>query len=215
MNVRGGCVESSMRVSREKFAESRKRILDAAATLFRETGFDGIGLSDIMKAAGLTHGGFYGHFGSKEDLEAQALSLALARSVTDWSQLVDSAAARPLAALAGQYLSPDHRENVGEGCPFAALGADTARRGERVRSAFTAGLKPFLELLSNVISGRSKAQRRRKAIAILAEMVGAIILARAVNNPALSDEILTATSLSLSGASDSSHAAKRRSPPPS
>src|SRR6516162_3022185 len=70
---RGGCVELSMRVSREKFAESRKRILDAAATLFRETGFDGIGLSDIMKAAGLTHGGFYGHFGSKEDLEAQAL----------------------------------------------------------------------------------------------------------------------------------------------
>jgi len=201
-----------MRVSREKFAESRKRILDAAATLFRETGFDGIGLGDIMKAAGLTHGGFYGHFGSKEDLEAQALSLALARKVTDWSQLVDSAAARPLAALAGQYLSPDHRENVGEGCPFAALGADTARRGERVRSAFTAGLKPFLELLSNVISGRSKAQRRRKAIAILAEMVGAMILARAVNDPALSDEILAATSLNLSEASDTSHAAKRVSP---
>jgi len=198
-----------MRVSREKFAESRKRILDAAATLFRETGFDGIGLSDIMKAAGLTHGGFYGHFGSKEDLEAQALRLALARSVTDWSQLVDSAAARPLAALAGQYLSPDHRENVGEGCPFAALGADTARRGERVRSAFTAGLKPFLELLSNVISGRSKAQRRRKAIATLAEMVGAMILARAVNHPALSDEILAAASLDLSEDSDGSHRARR------
>ena len=81
-----------MRVSREKFAESRKRILEAAATLFREKGFDGVGLADIMKAAGLTHGGFYGHFGSKEDLEAQALSLALARSVTDWSQLIDSAA---------------------------------------------------------------------------------------------------------------------------
>ena len=206
---RGGCVELSMRVSREKFAESRKRILDAAATLFRETGFDGIGLSDIMKAAGLTHGGFYGHFGSKEDLEAQALSLALARSVTDWSQLVDSAAARPLAALAGQYLSPDHRENVGEGCPFAALGSDTARRGERVRSAFTAGLEPFLALLSNVIPGRSKAQRRRKAIAILAEMVGAMILARAVNDPALSDEILAATSLNLSEASEGSHGAKR------
>ena len=198
-----------MRVSREKFAESRKRILDAAATLFRETGFDGIGLSDIMKAAGLTHGGFYGHFGSKEDLEAQALSLALARSVTDWSQLVDSAAARPLAALAGQYLSPDHRENVREGCPFAALGTDTARRGERVRSAFTAGLEPFLALLSNVVPGRSKAQRRRKAIATLAEMVGAMILARAVNHPALSDEILAAASLDLSEDSHGSHGARR------
>ena len=198
-----------MRVSREKFAESRKRILDAAATLFRETGFDGIGLSDIMKAAGLTHGGFYGHFGSKEDLEAQALSLALARSVADWSQLVDSAAARPLAALAGQYLSPYYRDNRGEGCPIAALGCDAAREGERVRSAFTAGLEPFLALLSNVIPRRSKAQRRRKAIAILAEMVGAMILARAVNDPALSDEILGATSLNLSEASEGSHGAKR------
>ena len=81
-----------MRVSREKFAETRDRILDTAARLFREKGFDGIGLGDIMKAAGLTHGGFYRHFGSKEDLEAQALSLAMARSLTIWSQTVDSAA---------------------------------------------------------------------------------------------------------------------------
>jgi TetR/AcrR family transcriptional regulator, transcriptional repressor for nem operon len=197
-----------MRVSREKFAESRKRIVEAAATLFREKGFDGVGLADIMKAAGLTHGGFYGHFGSKEDLEAQALSLAMARSLTNWSQLVDSAAGRPLSALAGQYLSPYHRENRGEGCPAAALGADTARESERVRGAFTAGLEPVLALLSNVVRGRSKAQRRRKAIATLAEMVGAMILARAVNDPALSDEILAATSLNLSEASDSSHRAK-------
>jgi len=82
-------------------------------------------------------------------------------------------------------------------------------RGERVRSAFTAGLEPFLALLSNVTPGRSKAQRRRKAIAILAEMVGAMILARAVNDPALSDEILAATSLNLSEALEGSHGAKR------
>jgi len=198
-----------MKVSREKFAESRKRILEAAATLFRERGFDGICLADIMKAAGLTHGGFYGHFGSKEDLEAQALSLALARSATDWGQLLDSAPARPLAALAGQYLSPYYRDNRGEGCSLAALGADTAREGERVRSAFTAGLEPPLALLSNAIPGRSKAERRRKAIATLSEMVGAMILARAVNDPALSDEILAATLLNVSEVSDSSHGAKR------
>ena len=200
-----------MRVSREKFTETRQRILDAAARLFREKGFDGVGLGDIMKAAGLTHGGFYGHFGSKEDLEAQALSLALARSVTDWSQLIDSAAARPLSALAGQYLSSHHRDNLGEGCPLAALGADAAREGERVRSAFTAGLKSSLALLSNVVPGRSKAQRRRKVIATLAEMVGAIILSRAVNDPALSDEILAATLLNLSEASEGSHTANRLS----
>jgi TetR/AcrR family transcriptional repressor of nem operon len=198
-----------MRVSREKFAESRKRILEAAGTLFREKGFDGVGLADIMKAAGLTHGGFYGHFGSKEDLEAQALSLALARSVTDWSKLMDSAAGRPLSALAGQYLCPDHRDNRGEGCAIAALGCDAAREGEGVRSALTAGLEPSLALLSKVVPGRSEAERRRKAIATLAEMVGAMILARAVNDPALSDEILAAALLNLSEASDTNHAAKR------
>src|SRR6516162_5411536 len=134
---RGGCVELSMRVSREKFVET---LLAEQSSRHVEDGFDGIGLGDIMKAAGLTHGGFYGHFGSKEDLEAQALSLALARSLTDWSKLVDSAAARPLSALAGQYLSPHHRENIGEGCPIAALGADAAREGECVRGALTVGL---------------------------------------------------------------------------
>jgi TetR/AcrR family transcriptional regulator, transcriptional repressor for nem operon len=197
-----------MRVSREKFAESRNRILEAAATLFREKGFDGVGLADIMKAAGLTHGGFYGHFGSKEDLEAQALSLAMAQSLTNWSQAVDSAAARPLAAFAAQYLTPYYRDNRGEGCPIAALGCDAAREGERVRSALTAGLEPTLALISNVVPGRSKAQRRRKAISALAEMVGAMILARAVNDPALSNEILAATLLNVSEASDSSHEAK-------
>ena len=199
-----------MRVSREKFAETRERILDAAARLFREKGFDGIGLGDIMKAAGLTHGGFYGHFGSKEDLQAQALSLALARSVTDWSQLIDSAAARPLSALASQYLCSDHRGNVGEGCALAALGVDTAREGERVRRALTAGLEPLLALLSNVMPGRSRAQRHRQAIVTIAEMVGAIILARAVNDPALSAEILAATAEFI-GSSDSSRTTKRRS----
>jgi TetR/AcrR family transcriptional repressor of nem operon len=162
-----------------------------------------------MKAAGLTHGGFYGHFGSKEDLEAQALSLAMAQSLTNWSQAVDSAAGRPLSELAGQYLSPYYRDNRGEGCPIAALGCDAAREGESVRSALTAGLEPVLALLSNVVPGRSKAQRRRKAIAALAEMVGAMILARAVNDPALSDEILAATLLNVSEATDSSHPAKR------
>ena len=102
----------------------------------------------------------------------------------------------------------DYRDNRGEGCPIAALGCDAAREGERVRSALTAGLEPTLALLSNVVPGRSKAQRRRKAIAALAEMVGAMILARAVNDPALSNEILAATLLNVSEASDSSHEAK-------
>jgi TetR/AcrR family transcriptional repressor of nem operon len=195
-----------MRVSREKSAETRERILDVAATLFREKGFDGIGLADIMKAAGLTHGGFYKHFGSKDDLEAQATSVALATTAALWGRLIKHAAARPLSAFTGEYLSPRHRDDPGKGCAVAALGADVARQGERVRSAFTAGLEPFLQLLSNAVPGRSKAVRRRKAIATMAELIGTLILARAVDDPALSDEILAATSLNLSGVSDGSRA---------
>jgi TetR/AcrR family transcriptional repressor of nem operon len=187
-----------MRVSREKFAESRERILDAAATLFREKGFDGIGLADIMKGAGLSHGGFYGHFGSKDDLEAQAIAVALASAAAAWSRLLEHAPTRPLTALLTEYFSPRHRDDPGKGCPLAALGGDVARRGERVRSEFTAGLKPILELLSNVVPGRSKAARRRKAIATISEMIGALILTRAVDDPALSDEILAATLVDLS-----------------
>src|SRR6266481_5308310 len=203
---RGMCWRGPMRVSREKSAETRERILDVAATLFREKGFDGIGLADIMKAAGLTHGGFYKHFGSKDDLEAQATGVALATTAADWSRLIERAAARPLSALTDEYLSPRHRDDPGKGCALAALGADVARQGERVRSAFTAGLEPFLQLLSNAVPGRSKAVRRRKAIATMAELIGTLILARAVDDPALSDEILAATSLNLSGVSDGSRA---------
>ena len=201
-----------MRVSREKSAETRERILDVAATLFREKGFDGIGLADIMKAAGLTHGGFYKHFGSKDDLEARATSVALATTAADWGRLIERAAARPLSALTDEYLSPRHRDDLGKGCALAALGADVARQGERVRSTFTAGLEPFLQLLSNVIPGQSKAVRRRKAIATMAKLIGTLILARAVDDPALSDEILAATSLNLSGVSDGRRADEIRTP---
>ena len=201
-----------MRVSREKSAETRERILDVAATLFREKGFDGIGLAEIMKAAGLTHGGFYKHFGSKDDLEAQATGVALARNAADWRRLFEGAAARPLSAFIDEYLSPHHRDDLGKGCALAALSADVARQGERVRSALTAGLEPYLQLLSNAIPGRSKAVRRRKAIATMAELIGTLILARAVDDPALSDEILAATSLNLSEVSDGSRADEIRTP---
>ena len=201
-----------MRVSREKSAETRERILDVEATLFREKGFDGIGLAEIMQAAGLTHGGFYKHFGSKDDLEAQATGVALARNAADWRRLFEGAAARPLSAFIDEYLSPHHRDDLGKGCAIAALGADVARQGERVRSALTGGLEPFLQLLSNAIPGRSKAVRRRKAIATMAELIGTLILARAVDDPALSDEILAATSLNLSEVSDGSRADEIRTP---
>lgn len=197
-----------MRVSREKFAENRERILDVAAMLFRENGFDGIGIADIMKAAGLTHGGFYGISAPRTNRGAGHRRRS-GKDGGDWGRLVEGAAARPFAAIVGEYLSPHHRDDPGKGCALAALGADVVRQGKRVRSAFTVGLEPILELLSNVIPGRSKAVRRRKAIATMAEMIGTLILARAVDDPALSDEILAATSLNLSEVSDGSRATQR------
>src|SRR3982074_352699 len=99
-----------MKVSREQAAKNRERILDVAAQLFRERGFDGVGVADLMKAAGLTHGGFYGHFASKEDLMGQACSRALAGSLDRWSRLAEGETKGRLSAIATAYLSAAHRD---------------------------------------------------------------------------------------------------------
>ena len=191
-----------MRVSREKAAENRERIVDAAAAQFRAKGFGGIGVADIMRAADLTHGGFYGHFGSKEDLAAEASRRALSKGVARWETIAAAAPDGPFAALVTHYLTPRHRDRAADGCAFATLGAEAAREGKAVRSAFADGLRPMLRILAKAIPGRSKAARRRKAVAAMSEMVGAMILARAVDDPALSDEILAAARLDLLAASD-------------
>src|SRR5215217_3193333 len=117
-----------MKVSRAEAAQNRERIIEAAARLFRERGFDGIGVAELMKFAGLTHGGFYGHFASKEDLMAQASTHALNRVQDHWEKFAERESGQPLAALQASYLSPQHRDNPGKGCLMAALGADAARQ---------------------------------------------------------------------------------------
>lgn len=191
-----------MRVSRQKAAENRQRIIDTASALFRAKGFDGIGVADIMKAADLTHGGFYGHFASKDDLVAQASRQAMARAADNWGKVVASAPGNPYAALLDHYLSPRHRDDPGRGCAFAALSGEAARYGKPVRAAFAEGLGPLIDVLTNAIPGRSKALRRRKAVAAVAELVGALILARAVNDVSLSNEILEAARIELLAAAD-------------
>ncbi|RYF28539.1 MAG: TetR/AcrR family transcriptional regulator [Comamonadaceae bacterium] len=186
-----------MKVSKEQMAENRERILDTAAQLFRERGFDGIGVADLMKGAGLTHGGFYGHFSSKEDLMAQACARALEQSRAQWQSLVDETTENPRAMLERAYLCTPHRDTPGRGCLMAALGADAARQGPGVRSAVTQGLHAMVDLLSSVMPGRTKAARRQKALADYASLVGALVLARAVDDAALSDEILQATAAAL------------------
>jgi TetR/AcrR family transcriptional regulator, transcriptional repressor for nem operon len=181
-----------MRVSREKAAEHRDRIIDAAGALFRAKGFDGIGVANIMKAADLTHGGFYGHFSSKDDLVAQSSKRIMARAAENWSKTTASDPKDPFAALLKHYLSSRHRDDPGKGCAFAALGNDAARSGKVVRKAFAEGLEPLLDILTEAIPGKSKALRRRKALAAMAALVGALTLARAVEGNALSNEMLDA-----------------------
>src|SRR5580698_6562051 len=163
-----------MRVSREKAAEHRERIIDAAGALFRAKGFDGIGVARIMKAADLTHGGFYGHFASKDDLVAQASKRTMARAAENWSKRAGADPDAPFAALLEHYLSPRHRDDPGQGCAFAALSGEAARCGKPVRSAFARGLESLIELIAKAVPGRSKSGRRRKAVAAVAELVGAL-----------------------------------------
>jgi TetR/AcrR family transcriptional regulator, transcriptional repressor for nem operon len=181
-----------MKVSREQAAVNRERIIDAAAALFRAKGFDGIGVADIMQAADLTHGGFYGHFASKDDLAVQASRRTMARSAAKWRGVVARAPEHPYAALLDHYLNRRHRDDAGRGCAFAALGNDAARGGKAVRAAFAEGLEALIDILAEAAPEGSKAVRRRKAVSAMATLVGALTLSRAVAGTALSDEILGA-----------------------
>jgi TetR/AcrR family transcriptional repressor of nem operon len=189
-----------MRVSREQMAENRERILDTAATLFRERGFDGVGVADVMKAVGLTHGGFYGHFSSKDDLAAQAIGRAFVQS-NQWAAEAKAAGPQaPLQAIADRYLSPAHRNDAGHGCPVAALGCDVARLGGAARLAATEGVRAAIKGLSAIAPGETAEDRRTGAIASYATLVGALVLCRMVDDEALSDEILAATKAELGSA---------------
>ena len=188
---RGGAV----RVTREQAAANREKILEVAGTLFRERGYDGIGVADIMKRAGLTHGGFYGHFPSKDDLAAEITSRVLGRE--GWLERLTGKRRPTMADVVRNYLSPRHRDDPGHGCLLAALGSDVVRQPPSVRHAFTDGLHKRVDIVRDLLPGRSAAGRRQDAIAVIAGLVGALLLARAVDDPKLSDEILEAVAASL------------------
>ncbi|HVK79996.1 MAG TPA: helix-turn-helix domain-containing protein [Verrucomicrobiae bacterium] len=172
-----------MRVSREQAETNRAAIVTAASRLFREKGFDGVGVDAIMQAAGLTHGGFYRNFASKDALAAEAIDRAFAGASRDATSIRDYAA---------RYLTPKHRDNPAAGCTFAALAGDVAREGKAVRHTFTQHVEAYLDRFVGWMEGRTAAVRRKQAINALAGLVGALTLARAVDDPELSDEILAA-----------------------
>jgi TetR/AcrR family transcriptional regulator, transcriptional repressor for nem operon len=181
-----------MRVSRIRAAENRQTVIDVASRLFRERGFDGIGLKDLMKGAGLTQGAFYKQFASKEDLAVQASGRALESAFSRWQAAAAANPKDPLGAVLAFYLSMEHLEARMEGCPIVALGADAARQGIEVKASFEAGIKAHLEVLGRMIAGTEGKEPKGKAMAILATMVGALTLARAVNDPDLAQAFLDA-----------------------
>jgi TetR/AcrR family transcriptional repressor of nem operon len=181
-----------MKVTREQADLNRARIVEIAAQRFRERGFEGIGVADLMREAGLTHGGFYGHFGSKEQLMAEACSLALQRSKEMWAKRAASHPDDPLGEVARSYLHPRHRDNPGGGCVMATLAADAPRQGPLVRRAITEGLRNSFDFLAKLSRGGNAEAKRRKAIQAYASWVGAMVLARAADDEALSREILEA-----------------------
>ena len=181
-----------MRVSRVQAAENRETVINVASRLFRERGFDGIGLKDLMKGAGLTQGAFYKQFASKEDLAAQASRRAMESANDRWSAATGSKPEDPLGAVIGFYLSMDHRGERTDGCPIVALGSDVARQGVDVKASFEDGVRQHLEILGGFIPQADGEEATAKAMAILSTMVGALTLARVVNDPHLAQALLDA-----------------------
>lgn len=167
--------------------ETRQRILEVAARQFRERGVSATGLAGIMADAGLTNGAFYVHFGSKQDLVRSVLDDALARREQVWRKLDDEGG---LATIIGDYLSPRHRDDPGRGCPTAAMVTELAREPVATRSTFTGRVAAIVARIAAKVKGPTPQQREADALAVYALMVGALQLARAVNDKKLSDRIL-------------------------
>lgn len=182
-----------MRYSKEHKQDTHDRIVRKASVRLREKGAHGIGVADLMKEAGLTHGGFYAHFESRDALVIEAFAYAMDRSIAHWRQ---STSALPpdqrLAAIADAYLSKPHRDDPGRGCAVLALGAEIAREAPKTRKAFAAKVEAMIEMLAEQFPEQSPARARQQATTTLATMMGTLLLARIAGSGEMSDDILAA-----------------------
>ncbi|AKC09727.1 MULTISPECIES: TetR/AcrR family transcriptional regulator [Rhizobium/Agrobacterium group] len=195
-----------MRVSRAQAEENRETVINVASRLFREHGFDGIGLKDLMKGAGLTQGGFYKQFASKDDLAAQASRRAMESATRRWSEAAADSS-DPLEAVMAFYLSKDHRGEKAEGCPLVALGSDATRQSEEVRRPFEDGIRAHFEVLNELLDDTRSSNPSGKAMAILSLMVGAVTLSRIMEDENTSQGILDAAAEEIRRIAGADHAA--------
>ncbi|MFD4603933.1 TetR/AcrR family transcriptional regulator [Streptomyces sp. NPDC058464] len=178
-------------------AASHARIVDRAAARFRRDGVNGVGVAELMKEAGLTHGGFYRHFASRDDLVAEAVEHALEQGNQWFLTTAARGGQQAFTTIVDDYLSTAHRDAPQDGCAVAALPQDVSRADDRTRAAYGRQVESYLSILAGLASGDDPAADRRQAFLALSAMVGAIAMARAVGDPELSTEILAETAAAL------------------
>jgi TetR/AcrR family transcriptional repressor of nem operon len=182
---------NDVRKSKDESAQTRERIVEAASAEFRRNGIDGTGLADLMAAAGLTHGGFYKHFESKEQVIEESLAFAAEQMVEAMRRTLSASPGNGgLRTGIAEYLSIEHRDDAAGGCPFAALGSEMARGSDAVREATTAGFLKMVDVIAGQLDGKSPAAARKEALLMLSTMIGAVTMARMVTDPDLSASIL-------------------------
>ncbi|WP_231646295.1 TetR/AcrR family transcriptional regulator [Mycolicibacterium mengxianglii] len=198
------------RVSRQQKERNRERIVAAAGQGFRARGIDGVGIDELMKTAGMTHGGFYNHFASKEDLALEVLNQGFTSSLATVEALIGAhprSSRAALNAIIDSYLSTYHRDHPEEGCASAALAADAGRHGLQAQEEYRRGLQGYIAAITDLLRGSAKQtdtkldprKAREQAIALFSQLVGAQLIARATAqaDPELSDEVLAANSKEL------------------
>jgi TetR/AcrR family transcriptional repressor of nem operon len=203
-----------MRYSREHKLETHARIVKKASVRLREKGAHGIGVADLMKDAGLTHGGFYAHFDSREALVIEAFADAMDRSTARWRKIAEATPPeKRLATIVESYLTTIHRDDPGHGCAVPTLGADIARESPKTRKAFAAKLEQMIDMLTAQIPNVPHKAARKQAMAAIATMMGTLVLARVAGSGEFSEEILDAGRDAALGRGKPSKAVAKKSRP--
>ena len=182
-----------MRYSKDHKAETHDRIVRNASVRLRERGAAGLGVAELMKESGLTHGGFYAHFASRDALISEAFVHAMEQAAKRWRKRADGAPdGEGLAAVVDGYLTSGHRDDVGNGCALPALGAEVSRASPKTRKAVAARLEKMIEVVAGEMSGLNDKDARREAVRVVAIMMGALLMSRMAGTGEFSDEILEA-----------------------
>jgi len=200
-----------MRYSREHKLETHARIVKKASVRLREKGAHGIGVADLMKEAGLTHGGFYAHFDSREALVIEAFGYAMDRATERWRKVAEQTPPdKRLSTIVESYLTPLHRDDPGNGCAVPTLGAEIARESPKTRKAFAAKLEQMIELMADQIPDVPRKAARKQAMANLATMMGTMVMSRIAGTGEFSEEILDAGREAVLGRAASAKSASNK-----